>query len=710
MSGAALTWPTARLGEAIEALARHGGLAADRGAAVATPVPPAALQQPGASDVGAWIEWAGARFGLEAEPVQVAAADVEATLRRAGPALVRVRGEHETGWVLLLGSRGRMLRVLGPDGREQHRPAAALRQALMALDEAPHRPEIDRLLEAAAVAPRRRAAARRALLAQRLSAQCLEDLWLLRLPAGHGAARQWAAAGLTRRLLAFGGVLLLGYLLELQGWRLIGGAALDGRLDLGWLTAWLLLVLSLVPLNLLGGWLRSAFALEAGRLLKQRLFAGALRLDLDSVRRLGAGQWLSRVMESQALESGLLGGGLAVAVALVELACAAWILAWGAAPALHLALLAGWLVVAGVLSWRLDRRVRAWTVQRLAMTHALIERMVGHRTRLAQERTRRRHAEEDGETLQHAEATRAMDRAVVPIATLVPGGWLLLAFAALGPAFVAGGAAAGLAISLGGILFAHRGLGGLTGGMASLSGAGVAWREVSALFRAGAGDEPGGPFLGRAELQRLTQGQGTVVADADRLSFRYRPEGDAVLRGADLTLRGGERVLIEGPSGGGKSTLAALLAGLRRPAAGSLLLAGLDRPTLGAGWHRLATEAPQYHENHVLAGTLAFNLLLGREGPIGTAELAEAHTLCVELGLGELLERMPAGLAQRVGESGWQLSHGERSRLFLARAILQRAPLTVLDESFAALDPQTLQRCLDCVLRRAPTLVVIAHP
>jgi ABC-type multidrug transport system fused ATPase/permease subunit len=71
---------------------------------------------------------------------------------------------------------------------------------------------------------------------------------------------------------------------------------------------------------------------------------------------------------------------------------------------------------------------------------------------------------------------------------------------------------------------------------------------------------------------------------------------------------------------------------------------------------------------------------------------------------------MPAGLQQMVGESGWQLSHGERSRLYIARALLQGADLMILDESFAALDPETLAVALRCVLQRAPTLMVIAHP
>ena len=70
------------------------------------------------------------------------------------------------------------------------------------------------------------------------------------------------------------------------------------------------------------------------------------------------------------------------------------------------------------------------------------------------------------------------------------------------------------------------------------------------------------------------------------------------------------------------------------------------------------------------------------------------ETVCPRLGLGDLIERMPAGLFQVVGETGWQLSHGERSRVYMARALLQGADLVVLDESFAELDPDSLQRCL----------------
>ena len=169
--------------------------------------------------------------------------------------------------------------------------------------------------------------------------------------------------------------------------------------------------------------------------------------------------------------------------------------------------------------------------------------------------------------------------------------------------------------------------------------------------------------------------------------------------------------MLEGPSGGGKSTLAALLTGLQLPTSGLLLLGGLDQQTIGSDyWRQRVVAAPQFHENHVLTGSLAFNLLMGRRWPPLPEDLVAAEMVCQELGLGELLARMPAGLQQIVGESGWQLSHGERSRLYIARAILQQADLIILDESFGALDPVTLEGALRAVLARARTLLVIAHP
>jgi ATP-binding cassette subfamily B protein len=183
------------------------------------------------------------------------------------------------------------------------------------------------------------------------------------------------------------------------------------------------------------------------------------------------------------------------------------------------------------------------------------------------------------------------------------------------------------------------------------------------------------------------------------------------LQGVAVQVRAGDRLLLEGSSGGGKSTLASLLAGARVPESGLVLFDGLDRETLGAErWRRRIVIAPQFHENHVLMGTFAFNVLLGRGWPPHPGAVEEAEQVCRALGLGPLLDRMPAGMQQVIGETGWQLSQGEKSRLYLARALLQNADVLILDESFAALDPATLRQCLTFVLQTAPTLLVIAHP
>jgi ATP-binding cassette, subfamily B, bacterial len=151
--------------------------------------------------------------------------------------------------------------------------------------------------------------------------------------------------------------------------------------------------------------------------------------------------------------------------------------------------------------------------------------------------------------------------------------------------------------------------------------------------------------------------------------------------------------------------------GLRVPQSGLLLLDGLDLQTVGSeNWRRAIVAAPQFHENYVLTETFAFNLLMSRRWPPEQEDLDEAKSLCQELGLAELVNRMPAGLFQMIGETGWQLSHGERSRLYIARALLQHGDIIVLDESFAALDPENLRQCVSCVLKRSPTLLVIAHP
>jgi ATP-binding cassette subfamily B protein len=303
-----------------------------------------------------------------------------------------------------------------------------------------------------------------------------------------------------------------------------------------------------------------------------------------------------------------------------------------------------------------------------------------------------------------------MDQMMAWVLGGVPRGWLVLGTAGLIPAFATGSASASaLAISLGGMLLAYRALEKVSISLVHLADAGIAWKQIALLFQAAAHAEPLGAPAVVAQPQATARGE--TLLEGHDLVFRYGEQSKAVLGGCDIRIQVGDHLLLQGASGGGKSTLAAVLSGLRQAQSGLLWLRGLDRATLGARtWRQRVVAAPQFHDNHVVSGTFAFNLLMGRRWPPMAEDLQEAEKVCRDLGLGELIDRMPGRLLQMVGETGWQLSHGEQSRLFMARALLQRADMVILDESFAALDPATLERALRCVHERAETLLVIAHP
>jgi ATP-binding cassette, subfamily B, bacterial len=664
--------------------------------------------------LGRWLAAAAGHLGLEAEPTEIPYGEVEPLLQQAGPALLRLPGDGEPCFLALLGGGRRTVSLLGPDlaihrlGREV--VCTALRRNL----EAPLAAEVDRLLVEAGVPAWRQARARGAILREQLGPRPIGGCWLLSLPPGASFWHQAQQAGLPFRLLALVGGHAGQYLLWLLAWWMVGQGALQGRLDLGWLLAWALLLVTLVPCRLLATWSQGLLAIGAGRLLKRHLLLGALQLEPEKIRHQGAGQLLGRVLEAEAVEALALSGGFLGLVAGLELLIAAAVLDVGAGGWTHTLLLLAWVAVALLLGWRYFQQRRHWTGERLTLTHELVERLVGHRTRLAQEMRERWHDGEDQALARYLARSATMDWTAAWLMAVVPRGWLCLGLLGLAPVFVAGrGSPAALAIGLGGMLLAYRAFHKLATGMWHLAGAAIVWEQVAPLFQAAARPEVGGaPAFALTPMSEGggSNGAGTVL-EAHELVFRYRDRGAPVLRGCNLQIRAGDRLVLEGPSGGGKSTLASLLSSLRVPESGLLLLGGLDRQTLGVeGWRRRVVAAPQFHENHVLTETFAFNLLMGRRWPPQPADIEAAESVCRELGLDDLLARMPAGLLQLVGETGWQLSHGERSRLYMARASLQGADLVVLDESFAALDPETLQRCLRCVLRRAATVLVIAHP
>src|SRR5262249_11320822 len=142
----------------------------------------------------------------------------------------------------------------------------------------------------------------------------------------------------------------------------------------------------------------------------------------------------------------------------LELGMAAIVLSAGAGGGWQALLLLGWLGLSSLLGWRYVRQRRHWTVARLDLTHDLVERMIGHRTRLAQEAPGTWHDGEDQPLARYVELAREMARTAAWLLALVPRGWLLLGLLGLAPAFLTGrGAPIALAVSLGGILLAYEG-------------------------------------------------------------------------------------------------------------------------------------------------------------------------------------------------------------------------------------------------------------
>lgn len=486
----------------------------------------------------------------------------------------------------------------------------------------------------------------------------------------------------------------------------LGSSMLNGQVDTGRIIAWSMLSLSIVPLGVIGVSALGNAQINVSHTLKRRLLEGTFHASESTIRSNGYGATIARTQEAGLIEQqAVIGAASATApiaqwvAGLVFFAHVPGILAW-----IFYGLSAVFVLALGLFG---RAHVRAYFHaydQRTLLADDIVEKLMGYRTRIVQENPRLHHFDEDRSLAAYASTSRVVDRTNI-VLTSMARAWLVVSGIVLGVFFAQGASADALFWSALGTVSIGAGLGATCAAVQQGITLANAWRCIRWLVRAGRRD----PLASAHGTAHDDDGRVPVVVAVSSLSFRYGPGHPPIFSGANLRVRAGDRVLVQGRSGGGKSTLAKLLGGEYPATGGTVLIGGRDVQSVSqAEWRRRVASAPQFHENHIFSNTLAFNIDPVRGDLADLSE--EARQICSELGLDDVIGRMPQSVAQVVGETGWQLSHGERSRVFIARALLQGAELLIFDESFAALDPELLAQAMACVRRRAKSLVVIAHP
>jgi ABC-type transport system involved in cytochrome bd biosynthesis fused ATPase/permease subunit len=168
----------------------------------------------------------------------------------------------------------------------------------------------------------------------------------------------------------------------------------------------------------------------------------------------------------------------------------------------------------------------------------------------------------------------------------------------------------------------------------------------------------------------------------------------------------GSRVALVGPSGAGKSSVLAALLGFAPHSAGRMSVNGRERADFTAAeWRAHFSWVPQ--RPYLFTATLAENLRLG--DPAATPE--SLVRVIGAVGLDHLVAHLPTGIDTPLGQDGLTLSAGERQRVALARALLRPAPILLLDEPSASLDPPTLERITPAIepWLAGRTVLVAAH-
>lgn len=471
----------------------------------------------------------------------------------------------------------------------------------------------------------------------------------------------------------------------------------------GIMSIWIATLVSALALLPVETALEHRLAARIGIAVKRRLLVDALNADKGHVGALGLGQMIARSLETHHIDAMAARGSIRVVLATFDalLAVSVYGAFFGVDGLIVLfCLVVAWGVVRGASYYA---HAIDYLGRNLDATGVHTEQLVGHRTRKAFVHMEQWNADEDRSVARYHESARRFDDSFLGLSVL-PRVWMVIAMlVVLVTLYRTFGVEAGVAnVAMVGLVIAtFAALQSIVLGTTEAVRAWVSFKALDTLVRDRLTNKPQA-----ARLQHATRGG----VRCRGVNFKYPRSIRPVLEDANLYIAEADRVLLTGRSGSGKSTLATIMAGRLQQDSGIVLSGGIDRHVAGmAQWRNLVCYVPQQGANHVLTETFAFNLLLGRPWPPSRSDLDEALAVAKDLGLDSLLDRMPAGMMQMIGEGGWTLSQGEKARLFVARGILQRARLLIVDEILSPLDARTATKTLDVLERHSGAVILIAH-
>lgn len=209
--------------------------------------------------------------------------------------------------------------------------------------------------------------------------------------------------------------------------------------------------------------------------------------------------------------------------------------------------------------------------------------------------------------------------------------------------------------------------------------------------------------LSEPEKEKLPQSHTIELKD---VHFTYDEDQGEVLHGIDLTMNEGSFTALVGPSGGGKSTVAKLIARFWDVSGGSISIGGINikdiKVTSLANIVSFVTQ-----DNFLFSRSIMENIRLGKPDATDEEVINAAKSACCD----DFIRKLPDGYNTSAGEAGKRLSGGERQRIAIARMMLKNAPIVILDEATAFTDPENETKLQESIanLTKGKTLLVIAH-